>query len=341
MKKQNLIYLVIMVLALTRCQKEETEANYAANPIRYTINNVSGSYVSQDKIALLWWDGTSEKVGLYNTNTDNIVTIGTVGDLQIWQGQSIVKDDTLYTFGFNANDSLNNGSDSQILKLYRNDVKTGALISKTSMPYDLTNLTIAGRHNNEIILLWWNGSSQQFGVLDTNSDTIVTIGTVGDIEWWQQQCIIKDDILYTFGTAANANDSSNTGSDIRNTILYKNDLNTGTLISNTVMPSGMDNITIAGRYNDEILLLWWDGTSEKFGVLNATSNTISPIGVVGDLQLWQGLCFVNENTLYTFGLDGIDNTNQKLYKNDLKTGSLISKSNHNTNLINLTISKNK
>ena len=322
MKKKNIIYVLLLLMLFTSCQKEneKIKINYAANQ---TVLDENGEILIKDKIALLWWDGNSEKIGLFNTYTDSLDIIGTVGDLSVWSRQCIVKDDTLYTFGYS-------GDDMQQL-LYKNDLKTGALVSRTNVFSDYNNITIAGRYNNTIILLWCNDTITNIGELHTNSDSISFIGTVGDMSFWSRQCIVKDDTLYTFGYSG----------DNMQLLLYKNDLKTGALVSKTDMSSELINLTIAGKYNNNILLLWWNGTTESFGVLNTASNTITEIGIVGDLQWWQGLCFVNENTLYTFGFNERDESSNMLYKNDLKTGSLISKSNYNSNLTSLTISKNK
>ena len=228
MKKQNLFYLFLILIVFNSCKKEETEIeiNYASNPIQY---NIDGTFLSQDKIAFLWWDGTSEKIGLFNSNTDSLIVIGTVGDLQWWQQQCIVKDDTLYTFGFNENDKSMN-------MLYKNDLGTGELISKTEMSADMSNITIAGRHKDEIILLWWDGTSEKFGTLNSNSNTITIIGTVGDLQWWQRLCFVTENTLYTFGF--NENDNSMN-------MLYKNKLGTGNLISKSNYNTTLINLTIS------------------------------------------------------------------------------------------------
>ena len=207
MKKQNLFYLFLILIVFNSCKKEETEIeiNYASNPIQY---NIDGTFLSQDKIAFLWWDGNSEKIGLFNSNTDSLVVIGTVGDLQWWQQQCIVK----------------------------NDLATGELISKTEMSADMSNITIAGRHKDEIILLWWDGTSEKFGTLNSNSNTITIIGTVGDLQWWQRLCFVTENTLYTFGF--NENDNSMN-------MLYKNKLGTGNLISKSNYNTTLINLTIS------------------------------------------------------------------------------------------------
>lgn len=230
MIKQNLNCLLFLLLLFSSCLKEASDIqfkeNYAKNSIQYFSNS---KYPSQDKIALLWWDATSEKIGLFNTVTDSLVVVGTVGDLQWWLQQCLVKEDILYTFGFNENDDSNN-------MLYKNDIETGKLISKTKIDSNLINLTIAGRYNNEIILLWWDGTSQKFGRMDTNTDSVSTIGVVGDLHWWQNLCFINDNTLYTFGF--NENDESYN-------MLYKNDLVTGNLISKNKYNSNLVNLTIS------------------------------------------------------------------------------------------------
>ena len=135
MKKQNLFYLFLILIVFNSCKKEETEIeiNYASNPIQY---NIDGTFLSQDKIAFLWWDGNSEKIGLFNSNTDSLVVIGTVGDLQWWQRLCFVTENTLYTFGFNENDNSMN-------MLYKNKLGTGNLISKSNYNTTLINLTIS------------------------------------------------------------------------------------------------------------------------------------------------------------------------------------------------------
>lgn len=324
MKKWNVVYLLFFLVLLNCCEKEESEPEnqYALNP---SMMDKNGKYPTRDKIVLLWWDGTTEKIGLYNTVTDSLVEVGQIDDLQWWQLQCIVKEDTLYTFGYD-DDELSK------LILYKNELKNGTLISKTDLSSDMTNLTIAGRYNNDIVLVWWNDNSENIGLLNTTTNSVKVIGVIDDLKWWQQQCIIKDDILFTFGF---------NGDDVSQLVLYKNDLATGAFISKTNMPSDMTNTTIAGRKDGEILLLWWNGTNEDFGILNSDSNTIIKTGTVGDLQWWQRLCFVTDKTLYTFGFNESDESTNNLYKNELKSGNLLSKSVYNSNYVNLTISKNK
>ena len=84
-----------------------------------------------------------------------------------------------------------------------------------------------------------------FDVLNVDSGSVSpkTIGIVGDLYSWYLQCIVKDNYLYAIGS--NKNSTQN--------MLYKCDLKTGNLVSQTNIPSNLINLAIAGIYDKNIV----------------------------------------------------------------------------------------
>ena len=120
--------------------------------------------------------------------------------------------------------------------------------------------------SNNVIVLWWGGSTEEFGTLNSGSGIITSVGSVGDLQWWSSQCIVHGDTLHVLGE---------NGSNTTQLKLYKCDLSKGNLLSQGNIAPGLTNLTIAGVYNNQVIVLGWNGSSEVFGTLNTTSGFLS------------------------------------------------------------------
>ena len=70
-----------------------------------------------------------------------------------------------------------------------------------------------------------------------------------------------------------------------------------------------------------IIIIWWDGSQEKFGTLDPATGAETTLGTVGDLIAWSDQSAIDGNLLYVEGW----NASQipKVYTLDLTTGQLV------------------
>lgn len=170
------------------------------------------------------------------------------------------------------------------------------------------------------IILWWTGYEEKFGTLDIEAKQIFTLGKVGELSWWSVSgpCAVINDKLYAAGM--------NTGSS-NNKKLYTCDIRTGEFLNEQSIED--NNYSFAGIYKNQIVTVWWQDGSEKFGLLNPSSGEVSILGEVGNMKFWQASspCAVINDKLVVFGVedDKLFRYPHKGYVCDLESGKFIKK----------------
>jgi hypothetical protein len=255
--------------------------------------------LAADPIAIRWNPAlTREEFGVLSASTGAFTFRGVVGDLATWSGQSFVEGNTLYVLGWNA---ANNQ------RLYILNALTGASINAMNIG-NTSSYYLGGRNAaGELIVIWWDGAVERFGVMNTSTGAVTNRGIVGDLLSWSGQSRMDGNTLYVFG---------NGPADAKN--LYVLDTVAGTTLR-TVNVGTTYSYYLAGvNSGGELIVIWWDGADERFGVMNTTTGVVTPRGVVGDLTGWSGQSLLDGNTLQVIGSNG---ATSKLYIYDSVTGA--------------------
>ncbi|MDD2718000.1 MAG: hypothetical protein PHW04_19090 [Candidatus Wallbacteria bacterium] len=258
-------------------------------------------------IGLRWNSETDrEEFARINLATGNFDVMGTVGDLYVWQGESVVEDNQLYVIGWNS-DGAN--------KVYKLDMCTGNLLNSRQIgSFDFTLSGFDG--SDHLIALRWNSSinKEEFGRLEMQDLNFTVLGTVGDLYTWSGQSVIKGDVLYVFGT--NSNDMHK---------IYSLSLSSGSLLSSTQIEESDLHFSGFDDCGNLIALRWDSGTlKEEYGILDLPSLSFTTLGTVGDLYMWQGQTLVRNHTLYAIGSNLSEK--KRLYRIDLTTSTMINTS---------------
>lgn len=264
---------------------------------------------------VVWWDGKDKELfGFFNPDEGSIYTVGTVGDLRMWNSSMpcTVIDGKLIAYGIPPDGVYCRE------KIYICDLYNGTLLK--TLNWNGNGFTIAGSYKKNIVIVWHNDKVEKYGIINLENGDLETIGTVGDMRWWtgSMPCKVFGDKLIVIGVPGE-------DADWENQKIYICDMQSDSLIKTIAIDK--KNISIAGFYNEKMVLVWWSGEEEKFGLVDLDNETLEIIGTVGDMKWWNvsGPCTVFDDKLIVIGLPDDSNgvLNQKYYVCDLKTGNLI------------------
>lgn len=263
------------------------------------------------KATLVWWDSEkkAEYYGTLNGESGEITTIGTVGDLAWWQGQTRVADGRLLAIGQDSTSgspfylyAIRSGTSEVLLKR--------AISSATTMNYSFP----AG---NSSIVVWFDSAArkERYGRLDATTGDITPLGIVGDltvVSYPFQASVVGNRLL-----VAGKTDSESVFS------LYIVDLDANELIAKK--PLVTETRTVFA-FASGTIVMWWEGgrQTECYGTIDPQTGAITPQGTVGDLASWSLQCAVADGRLFAIGYPAGSSTSY-LYIVDIASGSLVSK----------------
>jgi len=184
----------------------------------YTIDTTTGDLVGQaalsrtelflagldsgaQLIALAWnYTDQTQDVLRIDPDTAGVTKLGTLGDLEWWQGQSVrsvLDADTLYVVGWPAG-----GPE----KLYRFDLAGGAVTAQAEL--GRADLILCGADSSgDLIGCSWNAEAgvEEVFRIDPATGGVTQLGEIPHLQWWYGSGSVEpgSDLLYVAGLQAN------------------------------------------------------------------------------------------------------------------------------------------
>jgi hypothetical protein len=162
--------------------------------------------VKGPRLVAYYWDGSHEQMVAIDATSGAVTTVGAVGDLAFWSGQTAYDPtaDTVYVLGNPASSTPQGGP----LTLYSLDATSGALLAEQpiteggSPVMDVTG--VVANSSGTLLGFDWNGSAEEMLALDPKTGTASVLGTVGDLASWDGIATINltTDTAYVLGYTA-------------------------------------------------------------------------------------------------------------------------------------------
>ncbi|MCB9653126.1 MAG: hypothetical protein H6729_03195 [Deltaproteobacteria bacterium] len=174
-----------------------------ARPLDLKAVNISSSVVDGKFLGFRWnaLDTVEEMVHV-DITTGETTLLGTVGDLRVWSGESIIDEEAgvVYVIG-----SPGGGAAE---KIYSLDLTSGALLNETLLETCSSfrrPASIRLLRRGEFLGFCWNPDLLVEEIVKINPATgamTPPYGTVGDLKWWHGRAVLNQDNqeCYVFGT---------------------------------------------------------------------------------------------------------------------------------------------
>lgn len=281
-----------------------------------------GKSLAVGSVAGFKWNGASEDYYWVDLVTGQSQTLGTVGDMKVWEwkgGAAFDAPNSLIYVVASPDDA------ESVWKIYTLNAATGALVA---------DVAIQGKHpaslkvssSGEVLGLSWNGSQEELSVIDPATGAVTVRGTVGGFAVWSNESAIDNahDRLYVIGTDEPGFDPMAGPDPNAPWSVFTLDSLTGALLDTKPLSPPESGLTgVVTTSAGDLVGFRWNGSQEELVRIDPATGAISVLGTVGDLTLWSGYTAINPTTndIYVFGDDPASTS--KLYTINAITGDLL------------------
>ena len=162
--------------------------------------------VTGPRLVAYFWDGTHEQMVSIDMTSGAVTTLGAVGDLAFWSGETAYDPatDTAYVLGNPMSATPTGGP----LTLYSLDATTGSLLGEQPITEGGSSVQdvmgVVANAAGALLGFRWNGSAEEMLALDPKTGDATALGTVGDLAFWNGIATIDltANIVYVLGNAS-------------------------------------------------------------------------------------------------------------------------------------------